>query len=87
MEKIIIGIDVSKEKLDLCLICDEKMMKEFTTPAIKSSLINLSGEYQIELSNLLLCTEYTGQYTYPLSCVCKELGIDLLVRKSGTNQV
>ena len=26
---------------------------------------------------MLLCAEYTGQYTYPLCCVCEELGIDL----------
>ena len=81
MKKLIIGIDVSKEKLDLCLLFGEKILKEWilpnTTPAIKSSLRNLSKEYGSELSDLLLCAEYTGQYTYPLSCACEELGLDL----------
>lgn len=81
MEKVIIGIDVSKEKLDLCLSSRETIMEEFvvvnTTPAIKSSLKKLINEYQIELSDVLVCAEYTGQYTYPLSCACEEMGIGL----------
>jgi len=81
MKKLIIGIDVSKEKLDLCLQLGEKILKEWilpnTTQAIKSSLKNLPKEYGSEMADLLVCAEYTGQYTYPLSCACEELGLDL----------
>jgi transposase len=82
MEKIVIGIDVSKEKLDFCIqTTGEKILKEFIveniTCAIKSSLNQVLQEFQVTKSDLLLCAEYTGQYTYPLSCVCDELSIDL----------
>jgi hypothetical protein len=26
---------------------------------------------------MLLCAEYTGQYTWPLSCACEEMQVDL----------
>jgi transposase len=29
------------------------------------------------VSELLICAEYTGQYTYPLCCVCADLGLGL----------
>ena len=81
MEKVVIGIDVSKEKLDLCLFCEGKIVKEFIIEnkisAIKRSLADLSGKYQIELSSIVMCAEYTGQYTYPLTCACNELEIAL----------
>ena len=81
MKKNVIGIDVSKEKLDFCLQQGEKILQEFvvenTTVSIKRSLKGILKEYQLEVLDLLLCAEYTGQYTYPLACVCEELGIDL----------
>jgi transposase len=81
MKNILIGIDVSKEKLDLCIQKDEKILQEFivenTTNAIKSALRGVFKECQIEGSGLLLCAEYTGQYTYPLCCACEEMGVDL----------
>jgi transposase len=81
MEKIVIGIDVSKEKLDFCLREGEKVLKEFvvenTTTAIKRSLKEVLKSYRIQASDLLLCAEYTGQYTYPLACVCNELCVGL----------
>ena len=81
MEKIVIGIDVSKEKLDFCLQQGEKVLQEIvvenTTSAIIRSLRSILKEHQLEVSNLLLCAEYTGQYTYPLACACDELLVDL----------
>jgi transposase len=81
MKKILIGVDVSKEKLDLCFQEGEKILKEFvvenTTNAIKGALKGVLKEFQLEASELLLCAEYTGQYTYPLCCVCEEMGLDL----------
>jgi transposase len=81
MKKFVIGIDVSKEKLDLCFQSGEKVLKEWELPntisAIKSSLKSLLKEYGITSLDLLLCAEYTGQYTYPLSCACSEFCLDL----------
>ncbi|OAV66338.1 Transposase IS116/IS110/IS902 family protein [Bacteroidales bacterium Barb6XT] len=30
-----------------------------------------------EMSDLLVCAEYTGQYIWPLCCACRDLGLDL----------
>jgi transposase len=81
MKKNVIGVDVSKEKLDFCYLKNEKLVKEWTlsntTTAIKSSLKSLLKESGLNPSEVLLCAEYTGQYTYPLSCACEELGLGL----------
>lgn len=81
MKKFFIGIDVSKEKLDNCLIQRGEMLCESilenNSQVIKSSLKAVLKEHGIDKAELLICAEYTGQYTYPLSCVCEELGIDL----------
>lgn len=79
MKKFIIGIDVSKEKLDVCLTCDGKIITETLVPnhskAIIGCLRDLIKGNSVE--DFLICAEYTGQYIYPLSCACEELGIDL----------
>jgi hypothetical protein len=66
MEKIVIGVDVSKEKLDFCLLKNGKIVKEWiianATQAITESLFSL----KVDLTKTLVCAEYTGQYTYPL---------------------
>ena len=76
-----IGIDVSKEKLDLCLYSSEKILKEWilsnTVSAINRYFNNLQKEYGVDASDFLVCAEHTGQYTYPLACACNESGIDL----------
>jgi len=81
MKIYFIGIDVSKEKLDLCLHSSGKILKEWilsnTVSAIKSSFKSLPKEYVVETSVFLVCAEHTGQYTYPLACACDELGFDL----------
>jgi transposase len=81
MKKIVTGIDVSKEKLDFCLKSSEKILKEIivenTTKAIKIALKSIFKEFALKATDMLLCAEYTGQYTYPLCCVCEELSIDL----------
>jgi len=81
MKKFLIGIDVSKEKLDLCLkdqgeVKDESIL-ENRSPLIKSYLKRVLKENNLTVMDLLICAEYTGQYTYPLCCACNELGVDL----------
>lgn len=40
-------------------------------------LKEILNRYGSEASSLLICAEYTGQYTYPLCCACEELQIAL----------
>lgn len=81
MKTFVIGVDVSKEKLDLCLQRSEKVLNELvienTSKAIERSLKAILKDSQLAASDLLVCAEYTGQYTYPLSCACDALGVDL----------
>ena len=79
MKKFIIGIDVSKEKLDICLRGQEKIIKETLvtnhSKAITACLADmLKGN---SVADFLICAESSGQYIYPLCCACEELGIDL----------
>jgi transposase len=81
MKKLVIGIDVSKEKLDFCLQAGEKIIEEVivenTTPAIKSFLKRVLRARHLEAADTLLCAEYTGHYIWPLGCACEELHVDL----------
>jgi transposase len=81
MKLFYLGIDVSKEKLDLSLTKDSKVIEELVVKneiiSIQKSISVWIGKYAIALDELLLCAEYTGQYTYPLCCACKVLGVDL----------
>ena len=81
MKKNVIGVDVSKEKLDFCFQVENMFVKEWTlsstTTAIKASLKTLLKESCRKASEVLVCAEYTGQYTYPLCCACEELGLNL----------
>ena len=81
MQKLVIGIDVSKEKLDLCLKSGENILKEWVLPntaeGLKNSFKSLLREQKCEASALLVCAEYTGRYTYPLCCAFDELGVNL----------
>jgi transposase len=81
MKKIVIGIDVSKEKMDFCVKSAAGIMKEMvvenTPDSIKSSLKKVLKELKVEASGLLLCAEHTGSYGYPLSCVCADMKVAL----------
>lgn len=81
MKNIVIGIDVSKEKLDLCLQSGDKILSEWivenTVPAIRTSLQRKLKDYGVKFDEVLICAEYTGQYAYPLGCACDELNIAL----------
>lgn len=81
MKKIFIGVDVSKLKLDFCNYRDGQFSKEEIvanhSSAIKSHLESILEDAQKE--ELLICAEYTGQYIYPLTCVCNEMSIDLWI--------
>ena len=87
MKNLVTGIDVSKEKLDLCLCPDNKTVSERvvenSTPAIRSALREVMKRYGPEATEVLICAEYTGQYGYPPACACEELHVDLWMENAA----
>ncbi|KAA6331582.1 hypothetical protein EZS27_019821 [termite gut metagenome] len=67
---------------------DSKVIEEFVVKneitSIQKEISRLMDQHAIELDEILLCGEYTGQYTYPLCCVCRELGLDLWLENPYT---
>jgi transposase len=88
MKMFYLGADVSKEKLDLCLMRDSKLVEELVVKneitSIQKEISLLMDKHAIAADDLLLCGEYTGQYTYPLCCVCEQLGLDLWLENPYT---
>jgi transposase len=78
-EKITIGIDISKSKLDLCIKSGEVIAQELkldnTIQALKEFFEKLLKNHNAD--SLLICCEHTGHYVYPLCLVCEELCLPL----------
>ena len=70
-----IGVDVSKKKLDFCVMFENKVVHEDVVanhPSAVTALIHqLEDEFGISNAQMLVCAEHTGQYTYPLVCACE----------------
>lgn len=70
-----IGVDVSKKKLDFCVMFEGKVVHEEETAnhqsAIMALLHHLEEDCGMDNTRMLVCAEHTGQYTYPLACACK----------------
>lgn len=81
MKKFYVGIDVSKEKLDFCLYCESIVLKECivanNSKEVLKELKSWEKEFGQPKETWILCAEYTGMYTYPLSCASEEFGVDL----------
>lgn len=73
--KLVIGIDISKNKLDVCIIQDpnskhhEYFIVENNSKGIRSIFKKIQG-YKVEKDQILFCFETTGVYGMPL---CTEL--------------
>lgn len=76
-----IGIDVSKNKVDICVISNSKVLKEEQCTnhqaAISSEIKAVQDEFGVSSEDFIVCAEHTGQYTYPLICACKGLDCKL----------
>jgi hypothetical protein len=87
MKILITGIDVSKEKPDLCLHSDGQPVSERavenSTPVIRSSLQGVLKRYGKEAPEVLICAEYTGQYGYSPGCARKELHTGLWMENTA----
>ena len=81
MKKIHVGIDISKEKCNLCyrsgldVVREEECSNEVKVlkKAFKSALKVLG----VTMDEVLICAEYTGRYIYPLTVACQELDLFL----------
>ena len=81
MKNYQMGIDISKEKLNICLREGTQAIREEETPntvaAIKKAIRKCLKEHGIGMDDIIVCAEFTGRYIYPLVCACDELGIFL----------
>jgi len=73
----VMGIDISKKKLDYCLMLEGKVVEESVTAnhpkAVCEAISSLCRDYDLDIQNLLICAEHTGQYSYPLVCASEHL--------------
>ncbi len=77
MKKLFVGIDISKEKLNLCYQKDLKTVFEEEVAndvkAIKKALGASCKALSVAINDMLFCAEYTGRYIYPLTVACQDL--------------
>lgn len=81
-QKYIIGVDISKSKID-CAIIDAHFNLEREREVanqdakLRSFLKDALKSLKLQADELLVCCEHTGIYNAPLRRVCSELGIGL----------
>ena len=81
MKKIFVGIDISKEKLNLCyrngleIVREEECSND--VKAIRKVLKTSFKGLGAAIDDVLVCAEYTGRYIYPLTVACQELDVFL----------
>ena len=79
MNKIYVGIDISKEKCNLCyrhgleIVREEECLNEIK--ALKKAIKAALKAVRVEGEDVLICAEYTGRYIYPLTMACQELDL------------
>lgn len=68
--KYFIGIDVSKNTLDFCLVCAGKVLFYLqttnTSKGIQDFVKQCKKQFNVELTESLICMEHTGIYNYPV---------------------
>ena len=81
MKKIYVGIDISKEKCNLCYRSGLEIAREEECPnevkALKKAFKTALKVLGAAMEEALICAEYTGRYIYPLTVACQELGLFL----------
>ena len=81
MKKIYVGIDISKEKCNLCyrsgldIVREEECSNE--VKVLKKAFKSALKELDAAMDEVLICAEYTGRYIYPLTIACQELDLFL----------
>ena len=81
MKKIYVGIDISKEKCNLCYRSGLEIVREEEcsndVKALKKTFKSALKTLGTAMDEVLICAEYTGRYIYPLTVACQELDIFL----------
>ena len=81
MKNFQMGIDISKEKLNICLRSGTQIVREEeiknTVTAVKKCVKKIEKENGVTKDDMLVCAEFTGRYIYPLVCACDETGLFL----------
>ena len=81
MKKIHVGIDISKEKCNLCFRSGLEIVREEEcsndVKALKKAFKAALKVLGASVDEVLVCAEYTGRYIYPLTVASQELGIFL----------
>lgn len=76
-----IGIDISKKKLDICVLSSQGVLKEITVANHQQAIIcqmkEIIEEFGMAEGGFVVCAEHTGQYGYPLRRACDVLGCTL----------
>ena len=81
MKKIHVGIDISKEKCNLCyregleIVLEEECTND--VKAIKKGFEAALKALGATVNEVLVCAEYTGRYIYPLTVACQDLDLFL----------
>ena len=88
MKKNVIGIDISKETLDWCVMEGREVAgihrTANTVDDIVKKLAEVLGKGNTDIGEVLVCAEFTGRYIYPLVLACHKCGVDLWL-ESGYN--
>jgi transposase len=83
-----LGIDVSKEKVDVCLHQNQHVLFweecDNNEKSLTKLLRSLQAEYSLSEDNLLVCAEHTGMYSHPLHRVCSKLQLSLWLENPAT---
>ncbi|SEO02900.1 Transposase [Duganella sp. CF517] len=76
-----VGIDVSKKKLDMALLIDEKIKAKVVENCAKGhqTLIEWLGKAKVPLSALHVCMEATGVYSEPAALALHQAGLRVSV--------
>ena len=76
MKKIFVGIDISKEKLNVCLMRDMDIIHEDefenTVKGVQKWLRQMVKTTGCCMNEVMLCAEFTGRYIYPLTVACHD---------------
>lgn len=79
MKKIYVGIDISKEKCNLCYrsgldaVREEEVSND--SRSLKKAFRAALKALGVSFDSVLVCAEYTGRYIYPITVACQELDV------------
>jgi len=84
--KNFIGVDISKNTLDICLLTNYGQLIylkwENDKSILKEQLQKLYKEYHLEINTTLICAEATGHFGNKLIDVCEELNNNLWIESA-----